>query len=65
MRGDVVANGILEAIGGKKMPLPLVVRIEGANAEDGRVILRTAIPEAVFADGMVALGDRIRQAIGK
>jgi succinyl-CoA synthetase beta subunit len=65
MRGDIVAGGILDALGGKKMPLPLVVRIEGANAEEGREILRGAIPEAVFADGMAALGDKIRRAMDR
>jgi succinyl-CoA synthetase beta subunit len=65
MRGDMVANGILDALGGKKIPLPLVVRMEGANATEGKSILRSNIPGAIFADGMAALGDGIRQAVGK
>ena len=65
MRGDMVANGILDALGGKKMPLPLVVRIEGANADDGRSILRGAIGGVVFADTMATVGEKVRQALGK
>jgi succinyl-CoA synthetase beta subunit len=40
-RGDVVAEGILEALErlGDKVQVPLVVRLDGTNAEEGRELL--------------------------
>ncbi len=40
-RGDVVAEGILEALErlGDKVQVPLVVRLDGTNAEEGRGLL--------------------------
>ncbi len=41
-RCDVVANGILEALGQVEATVPIVVRLDGTNAEDGRRILTEA-----------------------
>jgi succinyl-CoA synthetase beta subunit len=41
-RCDVVANGILEALGRVTAEVPLVVRLDGTNAEEGRRILAEA-----------------------
>jgi succinyl-CoA synthetase beta subunit len=38
-RGDEVANGIREALGEVKVEVPIVVRLSGTNAEEGRKIL--------------------------
>jgi succinyl-CoA synthetase beta subunit len=38
-RGDEVANGIREALGEVKVEVPIVVRLSGTNAEQGREIL--------------------------
>jgi succinyl-CoA synthetase beta subunit len=38
-RGDEVANGIREALGEVKVEVPIVVRLSGTNAEEGRQIL--------------------------
>jgi succinyl-CoA synthetase beta subunit len=39
-RGDEVANGIVQAIGRVQIKAPLVIRIDGTNAEQGRQILK-------------------------
>ena len=39
-RGDEVANGIVQAIQRVQIKAPLVIRIDGTNAEEGRDILR-------------------------
>jgi succinyl-CoA synthetase beta subunit len=65
MRGDVVAESILEALPTAPFHPPLVIRMEGANAEEGRKILRDRIPSAFFADGMSSLGDKVRMAVGR
>ena len=41
-RCDVVASGILEALGRVEANVPLVVRLDGTNAEEGRRILAEA-----------------------
>ena len=38
-RGDLVAQGILEALERVEARVPIVVRLDGTNAEDGRRIL--------------------------
>ena len=39
-RGDEVANGIVQALGRVKINSPIVIRIDGTNAEEGREILK-------------------------
>lgn len=41
-RGDVVANGIREALGEVEVKVPIVVRLSGTNAEEGKQILAEA-----------------------
>jgi succinyl-CoA synthetase beta subunit len=41
-RGDEVAHGILEAMGQVKPRAPMVVRLVGTNAEEGRKLLANA-----------------------
>lgn len=41
-RGDVVANGIREALGQVEVKVPIVVRLSGTNAEEGKKILAEA-----------------------
>ncbi|MDQ6669182.1 MAG: ADP-forming succinate--CoA ligase subunit beta [Chloroflexota bacterium] len=38
-RGDEVANGIVQALGRVQIKSPMVIRIDGTNAEEGRAIL--------------------------
>jgi succinyl-CoA synthetase beta subunit len=46
-RGDVVARGILEALGRVDARVPIVVRLDGTNAEEGRKILAEAKHERI------------------
>ena len=46
-RGDIVANGIREALGEVKVDVPIVVRLSGTNAEEGRTLLAAAGLKAV------------------
>jgi succinyl-CoA synthetase beta subunit len=41
-RGDEVANGIREALGEVDVQVPIVVRLSGTNAEEGKAILSEA-----------------------
>ncbi|MHB8670340.1 MAG: ADP-forming succinate--CoA ligase subunit beta [Acidimicrobiales bacterium] len=38
-RGEEVANGIVEALGRVELRAPIVIRLDGTNAEEGRAIL--------------------------
>ena len=49
-RGDEVARGIIEAYNEVKPAVPMIVRLQGTNAEDGRAILDSAgIPNVATA----------------
>jgi succinyl-CoA synthetase beta subunit len=39
-RGDEVANGIVQALERVEIKSPIVIRIDGTNAEEGRDILK-------------------------
>ena len=46
-RGEEVAKGIVEALGRVELRAPIVIRLDGTNAEEGREILANAgIPES-------------------
>jgi succinyl-CoA synthetase beta subunit len=49
-RGDLVAQGILDALDrlGDKVQVPLVVRLDGTNAEEGRALLASSPSEKVI-----------------
>jgi succinyl-CoA synthetase beta subunit len=47
-RCDEVARGILEALDRMKIELPIVVRLDGTNAEEGRKILSDAAPPNLY-----------------
>ena len=42
-RGEEVANGIVEALGRVELRAPIVIRLDGTNAEEGRRILDAGI----------------------
>jgi succinyl-CoA synthetase beta subunit len=49
-RGDEVARGLLSAIERTGIDLPIVVRLDGTNAEEGRQILAENTPENVVTE---------------
>jgi succinyl-CoA synthetase beta subunit len=48
-RGELVAQGILEALGRVQALVPIVVRLDGTNAEEGRKILEEAAHPRIVA----------------
>jgi succinyl-CoA synthetase beta subunit len=46
--GDKVANGIVEALGRVELKAPLVIRIDGTRAAEGRAILQQHLSERVM-----------------
>ena len=67
---DEVANGIVQAFGllesrGEAVRLPLVVRLDGNNAEEGRRILReAALPGLEQVDTMDGAAERVAELAG-
>jgi succinyl-CoA synthetase beta subunit len=49
-RGDEVARGLLGALERSEINLPIVVRLDGTNAEEGRQILAENTPENVYTE---------------
>jgi succinyl-CoA synthetase beta subunit len=49
-RCDEVARGILAALEQMKIDLPIVVRLDGTNAEEGRKILADAAPPNLYVE---------------
>ncbi|MDQ4064378.1 MAG: ADP-forming succinate--CoA ligase subunit beta, partial [Actinomycetota bacterium] len=49
-RGDEVARGLLSALERSEISLPIVVRLDGTNAEEGREILAENTPENVYTE---------------
>ncbi|RLA25536.1 MAG: ADP-forming succinate--CoA ligase subunit beta [Gammaproteobacteria bacterium] len=49
---DVIALGILEALKQIKTDLPIIVRLEGTHAEEGRALLQNAAPNIIAADNL-------------
>jgi succinyl-CoA synthetase beta subunit len=39
-KGEDVANGIVQALGRVDLKSPIVIRLDGTNAEEGRAILK-------------------------
>lgn len=58
-RGEVVARGLLDALERVDADMPIVVRLDGTNAEEGRRILEEAAnPRIVPAPTMLEAADR-------
>jgi succinyl-CoA synthetase beta subunit len=58
-RGELVAQGIVEALGRVEAHVPIVVRLDGTNAEEGRRILQEAAhPRIVPAGTMLEAAAR-------
>ena len=57
-RCDEVARGILQAVGQMGLELPIVVRLDGTNAEEGRRILAEASLDNLHPEGTMLDGAR-------
>src|ERR1700719_991657 len=60
MRGDVIARGIINAAKALKLSVPLVVRLEGTNVEQGKKLLKESGVSLIAADD---LADAAQKAV--
>lgn len=63
LRCDVFAQGILQAVTKVHVQVPVVVRMEGTNVEEGRQILAESGLNFLIADGMADAAHQVVQAI--
>ena len=62
-RGEEVANGIVEGLGRVELRAPIVIRLDGTNAEQGRqIILDAGIPPSKLISKPTML-DAAREAV--
>ncbi|MEY2416659.1 MAG: succinyl-CoA synthetase beta subunit, partial [Ilumatobacteraceae bacterium] len=62
-KGEEVANGIVQALGRVDLKSPIVIRLDGTNAEEGRKILANAgIPKSKLTSEPTML-DAARAAV--
>jgi succinyl-CoA synthetase beta subunit len=61
-RCDLVAEGVLDALGRLDVKVPIVIRLDGTNAEQGRKMLADAPhPKLVTEDTMLGAAERAVQ----
>jgi succinyl-CoA synthetase beta subunit len=65
MKCDIVAEGIIHAIGKVDIKVPLVVRLEGTNVEIARKKLEDSKLNIIFADSMKDASKKIVEAVKK
>ncbi len=52
MKCDVIAEGVLQAVREMGLNLPLVVRLEGTNVEQGKTLIRQSGLTVISADSL-------------
>jgi succinyl-CoA synthetase beta subunit len=60
-RGEEVANGILEAMNRVDIDSPIVIRLDGTNADEGRAILEPKLSDALMMEPTML--DAARRAV--
>jgi succinyl-CoA synthetase beta subunit len=59
LRCDRVANGIIQAAKNIDMQLPMVVRLQGTNVEEGRKLLKESGLKFTVADGLYEAAEKV------
>ena len=65
MQCDVLAQGVVDAAREVKLNIPLVVRMEGTNVDEGKQILADSGIKVIAANDMADAARRVVEAIGK
>jgi succinyl-CoA synthetase beta subunit len=64
VRCDMVARGVVAAAEEVKLSIPLVVRLEGTNVEEGRRVLAESGIDLIVGDGMADAAEKVVAAVG-
>lgn len=63
VRCDRVAQGIVEAVSNMNITLPIVIRLEGTNAQEGREILKNSNLNFLVAESFKDAAEKVTKAI--
>jgi succinyl-CoA synthetase beta subunit len=63
MKCDVIARGVIAAVKAVGLQVPLVVRLEGTNVEDGKAIIRASGLNVIPADDLDDAAQKIVAAV--
>ncbi len=65
VRCDMVARGVVAAAEEVKLKIPLVVRLEGTNVEEGRQVLADSGLDLIVGKGMADAAEKVVEAVGR
>ena len=65
MKCDVIARGVIAAVKTVGLQVPLVVRLEGTNVEEGKQIIRESGLNVIPADDLDDAAQKIVNAVRK
>ena len=65
LRVDTLARGVVEAANKTKIQLPVVLRLEGTNVEQGRAILQQSGLNFIVAENMKDAAEKVVAAAGR
>ena len=63
MRCDVIAKGVVAAVREMGLSIPVVVRLEGTNVDQGKAILRESGLKITPADGLADAAQKVVEAV--
>ncbi|HTR04777.1 MAG TPA: ADP-forming succinate--CoA ligase subunit beta [Thermoanaerobaculia bacterium] len=63
MRCDIIAKGVVAAVREMGLSIPVVVRLEGTNVDEGKAILRDSNLKITPADGLADAAQKAVQAV--
>ena len=63
MRCDIIAEGVIAAVKDVGLKVPLVVRLEGTNVEQGKEIIRNSGLNVIAADNLSDAAEKIVKAV--
>ena len=63
MRCDIIAEGVVAAVKEVGLKVPLVVRLEGTNVEDGKQIIESSGLDVIAADNLKDGAEKIVKAV--
>ncbi|MFO8023858.1 ADP-forming succinate--CoA ligase subunit beta [Thiohalophilus sp.] len=64
VRCDLIAEGIIQAVKETGLALPVVVRLEGTNVDQGKALLQQSGLDIITADGLSDAATRVVDAAG-
>ena len=63
MRCDIIADGVVSAAREVELDVPLVVRLEGTNVEQGKTIMAESGLPIISADNLADAAEKVVKAV--